>query len=92
MKIEYTKRVFTDLQIKIHEARRKIDYLRELSSYGIIPQDDEVLAAHAILIEMTSDLTKYYAQMLLDFKDLEIEHIEIEDVKSNVIPFKKREE
>lgn len=93
MKEHYAKSVFSDLQIKVHEARRRIDRMREMTTYGAIPTESEVVDLYSVMMDMITELSDFYANQILNFQNIEeIELGDVSETPSNVVPFKKREE
>ena len=88
MSIDYTRHTLTDIEIKIHDARRKIEKMIGLSRLGVIPGDTEITELHTDLVESLSQLSDYYIHHVNDFKDIEdIEEIELktEIPKTNIV-------
>lgn len=84
MSIEYTRHTLQDIEIKLHEARRRLEGMLAVSKFGVIPKDNELVELHTDLVNMVAMLSDYYIQYLNNFKN--IEEIVIEEPKSNIIP------
>lgn len=88
MSLYYTKTTLQDVEIKIHDARRKIEQMLSLAKLGIIPAEDEVVKLNTDLIAATTMVADYYIQLLNNFEESEIEEIVLEskEPESNVVP------
>lgn len=94
MSLYYTKTTLQDIEVKIHDARRKIEEMISLAKLGVIPGDKEIVDLNHDLIDAVNQLTDYYINHINDFEDLEnnIEEIVLETPETNVIPFPNKED
>ena len=85
MSLEYSKQVFSGLEIELHDARRQIEHILTHLKYGSLPKDQEILKVHSNMVKMLSDITEYYSHHLNNFE--KIEQIEIKAPDTNIIQF-----
>ena len=85
MSVDYTRHTLNDIEIKIHDARRKIEKMIGLSKLGVIPGDKEITELHTDLVESLSQLSDYYIHHVNDFKDIEEIELKTEISKTNIV-------
>ena len=86
MSIQYTKHTLTDIETKIHDARRKLESMLRYTKMGVIPGDKEVTDLHTDLVEALTLLSDYYIRHLNNFEDVEEIELKTEEPPSNIVP------
>ena len=87
MSLDFSKQVFKDLEIDLHDSRRQLEHILDLIKVGSLPNDQEILQLHSSMIKMLSDVTEYYGYHINNFNG--IEEIDIHPPVTNVVQFPK---